>query len=213
MESMFFCLKKEDCLVIDSSQKGNGLLEIVAPKNCSDRELLEYIRGLGMEEYNKIIDRQKKAKEVFRKKVKKMIDKYKEEFDLPLMIDLRLQMRTKKLNDCNVELYGIFFKGNLSIAAGLQYYPDELIEKIIRCTIYALACKYERRFSSIKNMTTNTFSIPDGQMKSCEYYEVPEDAKYRVLLEADEAQRIISDYEAAIKQILNDMEKQPIYRV
>lgn len=74
MDNLFFRVTKEDCQEVSSSQNENGLLEIVAPKNCDDKEIIKHIMGLGTTEY----DKQKRAKEAFRKKVSKMIDKYRD---------------------------------------------------------------------------------------------------------------------------------------
>lgn len=210
MESIFFSVIKEDCQEVSSSQKENSLLEVVAPKNCTDREILKYIKSLNPEEYSKIVDKQKKTKEAFRKKVNKMIDKYREEFNLPFLISLRLQTKTKKLNDCNVELHGIVFEGHLSIAVILQYFPDELVEKIIRCTVYMIACEYEDLFSKIKGLTVGALSFPDGEIESVKYSDIPEEAKYRISVEYSEIQKIKSDYNLAVKQVLDEMKRQTI---
>ncbi len=209
MDSLFFSVIKEDCREVSSSQNENGLLEIVAPKNCDDKAIIKHIMGLGTVEH----DKQKKAKEAFRKKVSEMIDKYKEEFNLPFIIRLRLQAKTKKLNDSSVERHGIVFEGNLSIAAILQYFPDELVEKIIRCTVYMIACEYEERSFEIKSLSVGTRSFPDGNIESSEHFEVPEEAKYSISLEYSEIQKIKSDYESAVKQILDGMKRQPIMNI
>ena len=209
MDNLFFRVTKEDCQEVSSSQNENGLLEIVAPKNCDDKEIIKHIMGLGTTEY----DKQKRAKEAFRKKVSKMIDKYREEFNLPFIIKLRLQTKTKKINDCNVECHGIVFEGNLLIAAFLQYFPDELVEKIIRCTVYMMACEYEERTFELKSLTIGTLSFPDGKIESSEHFDVPEDAKYSISLEYSEIQKIKSDYELAVKQIVDGMKRKPIMSI
>ncbi|MDD2978775.1 MAG: hypothetical protein PHN80_02265 [Hespellia sp.] len=209
MDSLFFSVIKEDCQEMSSSQNESGLLEVVAPKNCDDKEIIKHIMGLGTTAH----DKQKNAKEAFRKKVSKMIDKYKEEFNLPFIIKLRLQTKTKKLNDCNVECHGIVFEGNLLIAAFLQYFPDELVEKIIRCTVYMMACEYEERTFELKSLTIGTLSFPDGKIESSEHFDLPEDAKYSISLEYSEIQKIKSDYELAVKQIVDGMKRKPIMSI
>lgn len=209
MDSIFFSVIKEDCQEVSSSQNENGLLQIVVPQNSNDREIVKYIKSLG----NEVYDKQKKEKEAFRKKVSKMIDKYKEEFNLPFMIKLRIQAKTKKLNDSSVESHGIVFEGNLSIAAILQYFSDELVEKIIRCTVYMIACEYEERSFEVKGVSAGTRSFPGGKIESSEHFEVPEEVKYSISLEYSEIQKIKSDYESAVKEIIDGMKKQPIMSI
>lgn len=209
-ESMFFSVIKEECQEMSLSQKENGLLEIVLPKSCDDKELSKYINGLGMEEYNKIVDKQKKSKEVFRKNVAKLIEKYKKEFNLPFEIKLRLQTKSNKLNDCNVEVHGIVFKGNMSIATLLQYFPDDIVEKIIRCTVYMIACEYEELFGRINGITMGVLEYTDSESEHCYYSEIEEEKKYRISLETSEIQKIKSDYELAVKQLFEEMKKKPI---
>lgn len=210
MENIFYSIIKADCQEISSSLNENGLLEFTIPKNCTNEELSKYFRSLGVEEHSKIADKQKKAKEVFRKKVEKMIDKYRKEFDLPFIIRLRLQNETKKLNDCNVDLHGIVFTGHLSIVSILQYSPDELVEKIIRCTVFMIACQYEERCSQIKGMTTSVFMFPDGEIENSTYFEIPEDTKYRISVPYSKIEKINTDYEAACNQFLENLDKRPI---
>lgn len=210
MDSMFYRVIKEDCQKMSFSQKENGLLEIVMPKDYDNKELSKFISGLGSEEYSKIVDKQKKAKEVFRNKAKQMIDKYREEFKLPFLINLRIQTKTKKFNDCSVELHGIVFEGHLSLVFFLQYFSDELLEKIIRCTVFIMACEYEQRFSELDVVTTNVFNISDGGIKRINCTKIPKEAKYRITLEYSEIEKIKADYDAAYKQILDDMKKYPI---
>lgn len=209
MENIFYSIIKADCQEINSSLNENGLLELTIPKNCTDEERSKYFRSLGAEERSKIADKQKKAKEAFRKKVNKMIDKYKKEFNLPLMIKLRLQNKTEKLNNCSVELHGLVFDSNLSIISILQYFPDELVEKIIRCTVYMIACQYEELCSQIKGISTGMFKFPDGEIES-NTYEVSEEAKYRISVPYSEIEKIKADYEAACYQFREDLKKRQL---
>ena len=130
-------------------------------------------------------------------------------FDLTLFIKLRLQNKTKKVNDYNVQIQGIEFNGNLSIISILQYFPDELVEKIIRCTVYMIACQYEELYSQVKGMSVGTFKFPDGESES-KTYKIPEEEKYRISVPYSEIEKIKADYEAACNQFLEDLDKRPI---
>lgn len=213
MESVFFTVIKEDCHEVSLSQKENGLLEIVILKECDDKEAVKYLCSLDAEECKKIVDKQKKAKEVFRNKVKILIDKYAEEFTLPFSIKFRIQTISKKINDCNVELHGNIFEGNLSIYAVLQFFSDEIVEKIIRNTVYSMACKYEIKYSEIKYSITNVINLKDRTIESSSYAEIPEELKYRVSLEYSEIKKIEADYDSAVKIVIDVLKKQPILAV
>ena len=60
-----------------------------------------------------------------------MIDEYSEEFKLNFVTNLRLQVKTRKLNEGKVELHGILFNGNLSLMSATQFIPEEVVEKIV----------------------------------------------------------------------------------
>lgn len=209
MENIVYSIIKADCQEISSSLNENGLLEFTIPKNCTDEEFSRYLCSLGAEERSKITDKQKKTKEAFRKKVNEMIDKYKKEFDLTLFIKLRLQNKTKKVNDYNVQIQGIEFNGNLSIISILQYFPDELVEKIIRCTVYMIACQYQELYSQVKGMSVGTFKFPDEEIES-KTYKISEEEKYRIPVPYSEIEKIKTDYEAACNQFFEDLDKHPI---
>lgn len=180
---IFFRIKNEDCQEITSSQLDNGLLEIVAPKNCSKSELNQYLNSI-RSELDVIENKQKKATENFRKKTKQLIEKYKEEFNLNLRINLRIQTKTKKLNDCHVEAHGISFDTNMSLVTYLQFVSDDILEKIVRCTVYDAACQYENLCS-----------------------------EYRIPISNDEFQKMISDYNDAAKHFNDFLKKDPVLSI
>lgn len=209
MENIFYSIIKADCQGISSSLNENGLLEFMIPKDCTDEEFSKYLCSLGAEECGKIADKQKKTKKVFRKKVDIMIDKYKKEFDIKLMINLRLQNKTKKLNDYNVQVQGIEIYGNLSVSSILQYFPDELVETIIRGSVYMIACKYEELCSQIKGVSVGVFQFPDEEIKNGTY-QIQEEAKYHISVPYSEIEKIMADYKAACNQLFEDLKKRPI---
>ena len=207
--SIFVRIEKDDCQEITSSQLENGLLEIVAPKNCSDADLNKYLNGLESE-FCIIEKQQKKATKIFRKKVIQLIDKYKEELNLNFSIELRLQTKTKKLNNCNVAVHGIMFIGHMTFIAILQYASDDVLEKIVRYTMYDLACQYEQLWSEINEVTMCSFKYPDGEGFTAYSSEIPQEAKYQITISYSELQNIQSEYDEAVKQFCDYMKKNPI---
>lgn len=181
--SIFFRIKYENCQEISSSQLDNGLLEIVLPKNCSNSELNQYLNNISSD-FDVIENKQKKATESFRKKVKQLIEKYKEEFNLDLRINLRIQTKTQKINDCHVQVHGISFDTNMSLITFLQFASDDILEKIVRCTVYDAACQYENLCS-----------------------------EYRIPISGDEYQKMTSDYNDASKQLNDFLKKNPILSI
>lgn len=206
---IFLSIRKEDCQEITSSQLDNGLLEIVGPKSCSDAELSKYLSSISSE-LSAIEKKQKKKTEVFRKKVKQLIDKYEEEFKLNVFVKLRLQEKTQKLNDCNLNLYGIEFEANVALMAALQYVPEDIAEKIIRYTVYDLACMYEQRCSEIKGFTASTIRFTESDVINESKVEVPEKAKYMITMPYSEIEKIQEDYKDAVKQFCDYLKKNHI---
>lgn len=103
MDSILFRIHKKDCKEVSSSITENGFLEITVPKtDTADTALNKYLRDLSGEKRDEIVTLQKKNNEAFRKKVKKLIDKYQKEFDLPFVTTLQIRKQTQKLNDCRV---------------------------------------------------------------------------------------------------------------
>lgn len=208
--SIFFRIKNEDCKEVSLSQLENGILEITAPKNYSNAEIKSYLNDHA-EELTEIEDKQKKATEVFRKKVKKLIDEYSEEFKLNFVTNLRLQVKTRKLNEGKVELHGILFNGNLSLMSATQFIPEEVVEKIVRYTIYAMACQYEQLWSDIKGFKVGAFKLPDIQEVTETHYGVDESGKYHITMPYEEIQKIQEDYKEAVKQFCEYMDSNPTY--
>lgn len=208
--SIFFRIKNEDCKEVTLSQLENGILEIIAPKDYGNAEINKYLNDHAAE-LIEIEDKQRKATEIFRKKVKKLIDKYSEEFKLNFVTNLRLQVKTKKLNEGKVELHGILFNGNLSLMSATQFIPEEVVEKIVRYTIYTMACQYEQIWSEIKGFKVGSFKFPDIGDVTETHYGVDESGKYRLDISNDEVTKIQEDYKDAVKQFCDYMENNPTY--
>lgn len=207
--SIYIRINKEDCQEITSSHD-NGLLELVVPKDVSNADLNKYLNSISSE-FAVIQDEQKKTTEIFRKKVRVLIEKYVDEFkiDNRLSIKLRLQTKTRKLNDCNVSAHGITFDANMDILGALQYLPDDVVEQIVRCTVYMIACEYEELWSNIKNFNVGKFTYPDKE-EIVSSSKIPEEEKYHLNISYDEVQKIKADYAAACQKFSDLMQKAPI---
>ena len=196
---------------MSSSIAENGRLEITVPKtDTADTALNKYLRDLSGEKRDEIVTLQKKNKEAFRKKVKKLIDKYQKDFDLPFVTTLQIRQQTKKLNDCRVELHGIVFEGKMLLAPPLQYMSDDVIKKIVRCTVYILAVDYETKWSKINSITVGTGKYPYMNSFKTESAPVAKEEKYRIQYPYNEINLIKADYEKAIKQYIDEMNRAPI---
>lgn len=136
-----------------------------------------------------------------------MIEKYEEEFKLPLLVKLRLATKTKKLNECNVEIAGLDFITNVSIMAILQYVSIELVETVVRYTVYALACQYEQL---CYEHPTRGFNVIDGKTGEDKQIGVMEGPKYEIPIKYDEVKKIQQEYESAFKKIIDELDKQKI---
>lgn len=211
MGNIFFNIIKKDCQEVSSYQKDNGLLDIVTPIEYDDNEVINYIKNL--DEYNFVVDKQKKAKEVFRKKVRKLIDKYSVEFNLPFYSKLRIQEKSNKLNICNLEVQGIVFEGIISISAIMQFFSDEIIEKIIKFSVYIIACKYEKLLSELGGVVVCSLNSRDKDAEYTRYEEIPEEKKYKISLENNEVEIIKSEYEFAFKEIIDYLKTQSIISI
>ena len=196
---------------MSSSIAENGLLEITVPKtDTADTTHNKYLCELSGEECDEIVTLQKKNNEAFRKKVKKLIDKYQKDFDLPFVATLQIRKQTKKLNDCRVELHGIVFEGKVFLAPLLQYMPDDVIEKIVRCTVYMLALDYENKWSEINSITVGTGEYLDMDSFETKSATVSKEKKYRIQYPYNEINLIKADYEKTIKQYIDEMNRAPI---
>ena len=211
MDSILFRIYRKDCKEVSSSIAENGLLEVTVPKtDTADAALNKYLRELSADKRAEIVELQKKNNEAFRKKVKKLIDKYQKDFDLPFITTLQIRKQTKKLNDGRVELHGIVFEGKMLLAPPLQYMSDDVIKKIVRCTVYMLAVDYETKWSEINSITVGTGRYPDMDSFKTESAPVPKEEKYRILYPYNEINLIKADYEKAVKQYIDEMKKAPI---
>lgn len=208
--SVFFRIKNENCKEVTLSQLENGILEIIAPKDYGNAEIKKYLNDHAAE-LAVIEDKQKKATENFRKKVKKLIDDYSDEFKLNFVTKLRLQVKTKKLNEGKVELHGILFEGNLALMSATQFIPDEVVEKIVRYTVYTMACQYEQIWSEIKGFKVGSFKFPDIGDVTETHYGVEESGKYHITMPYEEIQKIQEDYKEAVKQFCEYMDDNPTY--
>lgn len=103
---------------------------------------------------------------------------------LDLRINLRIQTKTQKINDCHVQVHGISFDTNMSLITFLQFASDDILEKIVRCTVYDAACQYENLCS-----------------------------EYRIPISGDEYQKMTSDYNDASKQLNDFLKKNPILSI
>lgn len=142
--SVFFRIKNENCKEVTLSQLENGILEIIAPKDYGNAEIKKYLNDHAAE-LAVIEDKQKKATENFRKKVKKLIDDYSDEFKLNFVTKLRLQVKTKKLNEGKVELHGILFEGNLALMEKVVLFDELPTEWTYPLIQPLLIEEYERR--------------------------------------------------------------------
>ena len=210
MDSILFRIYKKDCKKVSSSIAENGLLEITVPKTDSDAKLNKFLTELSTEKRDEIISLQKKNNEAFRKKVKKLIDKYQKDFDLPFVTTLQIRKQTRKLNDCRIELNGRVFEGKMLLAPPLQYMSDDVIKKIVRYTVYLLAVDYENKWSEIKSITVGIGTYPDMDSFKTESAPVPKGDKYRILYPYNEINLMKADYEKAIKRYIDEMNKAPI---
>jgi len=205
----FLRVTKGNCKEITSYIADNGLFEVTAPNNSTDADITKYLRNIKPEQYNEILDKQKKYKEKFRKNASLLINKYKEEFNLPKSfgIRLRLQIKTKKICDCNVERHGIDFEAHLELIAILIYSPADLVEKIIKAMVYSIACEYENLWAQIDGLSAGIMNFPDPEIIAESHSKIPEEDKYKVTLNENEISKIETEYKTASEQFskINDI--------
>lgn len=207
---IFFRFIRTDCKKISSSVAENGLLEIKVPTDVTNEDFNKYINSLGAAKYAEIADKQKKSKEAFRKYTKKIIDKYADEFGLDFGISLQLREKTNKLNDCRIELNGMVFEGKMLFGIPIQYMPDDVVESIIRYTVYLLAIEYETRWSEIHSFTVGTGRFPDMDSFTEKSAPVSEEAKYRITIPKAKIDKMAAEYNKAVKKYNAEMQKAPI---
>ena len=207
---MDFRIIKKDCKEISYAVADNGLMDITAPSDCDNSGISAFFNSLGQAKIDEIADKQKKYKEKFRKKLHKQIEEYADEFKLPFIIDLQLRNKTKKLNDSHVEVYGISFEGKMQLAAVLQYLPEDIVDGIVRFSVYDMAIDFENVCSRITGVKVGTFQYPDVENAKEEHYGKPDEAKYQISMPHDQIKKIQADYQNAVKQFMAEMEKNPI---
>lgn len=211
MSTVFLSITKADCDEISYTLAKNGLMEITIPLDRDNDDVNTFLHDIDVTNLYKIADKQKKCTEAFRKKVKKMIDKCRKDFDLPIDIDLQLRVNTKKLCDGHVDVHGIVFDGKMLLASNLQYFSDDIVGKIVRYAVFVVACDYESKWSRI-----NSVDVSIGKMSTEfepereEHYAIPQKEKYRITMSPDEVKGIRSDLEKAFDQFQKVMKKTPI---
>ena len=204
MVGLFLGITRADCKEVSSSIKENGLLEITAPKNCTDKKISEHLRTLDIDA---ILEKQKKAKETFRKKIKKLIAKYAKEFDIPFPIDLRFIAKPKYLCNGEAEVNGIIFSGRVSFVTVLQFCPDAMVEKLVKYAVYMVAIRYEEICCNNPSFSVKTHDMMSGEDTLVGSIDVPE-SKYSINLKPSEVKKLQADYNEAVNQFHKEMEKQ-----
>lgn len=206
MNGLFFSITKADCIEASSTiNDDNGLLEITTPRNYTEKEINEYLHTLD----DAVLDKQKKAKEVFRKRVQEMISIYAKELDIPFSMDLRLLSKSKHLCNGEAEVNGIVFSGRISILTVLQFCPDDIVQKIVRYAVYIVAIRYEELCRNITGFSLYTHDMLIGRDTEVGGVDVPE-SKYSINLTPGEIEQIQTDYDRAFKQFAEEMKKQQV---
>ena len=148
-----------------------------------------------------------KNKDDFRKKVLKMIDEFSEGFDLKLFTKLTLKSNTHELCKSHVEVHGIDISGKIMINSILQDFPDDVVEKVIKSAVYMLAQDYEDKCSKVTSVKVGSADLSAGGIKSSTMATLPAEIKYRLNVSHQEYLKIVEDYDAAIKQINDELKK------
>lgn len=148
-----------------------------------------------------------KMKEAFREKVLKIIDEMKKEFDLKLYTTLTIKSNTRELCKAHAEVHGIDISGKIMLCAILQEFSDDILDKVIRYAVYMLAVDCEDKCSRIKGIKACLVAYPDTEVKSTYTADAPEGLKYCLNVTHQEYLRIVDEYNAAIKQINEELKK------
>lgn len=209
MRNMYFSIVKGNGTEVSCGVCDNGILEFQVPHNLDRKEITKILCNLKAEECNEIIGIQKKEKEKFRKKVNQMIDVYKKEFNLQFGINLRLQSKPKKLMNSQFDIYGIIPEGLITIGDILQFYPDDIVKKIVRFAVSAIAIQCENKFRKINAMETTCVSVSNGDMKKHTSY-IAENEKYHLPLSKNMMKAIENECIEAIYKVCDDMKEYPI---
>lgn len=206
MNEIFLNITKTDCKEVSyTMNEDNGLLEITTPRNYTEKEINEYVDTLDDATWAK----QKKAKEMFRKRVQEMIRIYAKDLDIPFRIDLRFLSKPKHICNGEAEVNGMLFSGRINILTVLQFCPDDIVKKIVRYAVYMVAVRYEELCCNITGFSLYTHDMLSGRDTEVCSVDVPE-SKYSIGLTPSEIQQIQSDYDKAFKQFIEEMNKQQI---
>lgn len=198
MAGIFFSLNKTACNEITSTLNENGLPEITAPESTSDSDIINYLHSI--DERDGIGVKQEKGKKAFRKKVKELGNKYSKELHLDFCINITLKTKTKKLIDWHVDVHGIVFDGYISLDAVLQFFPDELIDKLIHFAVCSIAKEYEQMCSRLTDLTVGRADISTGETISKTRYSGA-GPKYTFPLSESKEKKIVSDFKKAAEEI------------
>lgn len=207
---MYFRMIKANCVAMSYIVEENGLMDLTVPMDCEKSDICEFLNNLGQDNLDEIVDKQKKNKEKFRIKLHKQIRKYADDFNIPFYISLQLRAQTKKLNDSHVDLYGISFNGKMQLVSVLQYFPEDIVNKIVRYTVLGVAIDYEKLCRQIIGIRIGGFQYPDVDSAEEEYHNKPDEANYKITMSDDEIKRIQADYDDAVKRFKDAMKKSPI---
>jgi hypothetical protein len=89
----------------------------------------------------------------------------------------------------------------------LQDFSDDVIEKVIKSAVYMLAQDYEDKCSKVIGIKVGTADLSAGEIKSSTMATLPAEIKYRLNVSRQEYLKIVEDYDAAIKQINEELKK------
>ena len=148
-----------------------------------------------------------KMKEAFREKVLKIIDEMKKEFDLKLYTTLTIKSNTRELCKAHAEVHGIDISGKIMINSILQDFSDDVVEKVIKSSVYMLAQDYEDKCSKVTSVKVGSADLSAGEIKSSTMATLPAEIKFRLNVSRQEYLKIDEDYAAAIKQINEELKK------
>lgn len=148
-----------------------------------------------------------KNKDAFRKKVLKMIDEYSEGFNLKLITTLTIKSNTRELCKSHVEVHGIDISGKIMINSILQDFSDDVVEKVIKCAVYMLAQDYEDKCSKVTDIKVGVADLSAKKIESSTIGILPAEIKYRLDISRQEYLKIVKDYDAAFKQINDELKK------
>lgn len=212
MHRLLYRLYKADCDAISSIIKDDeGVLEVTAPKMCSEDEIKRYLSSVNARQISGLIRNHKKHNKAFRKVVNDMINKYIKEYELPITsITLRLSLKTNKMLNYGVSVYGWMSEGYLSLPAFLEYYPAKLVDTIVRCGVACIAVEYEHQMHSVKECRSILEPVVGTNEVRIRYVPVKVEDKYTVPFDNDELDMIIGNYLYVASYVANDNKVHPM---